>query len=339
MTKLNENLKQHFVPVCYLKRFVGDDKKGRLNVVDFYDQASFLARPKKVAAQRLHNRLNDQYGEFKHDDIDKFLDDQFSNFNDQLDEIISSEAMPANEKDFSEFCFQASLLMARNLNVREGMERIMEIAANLHVKEMNLIDSAPEELKEYYKVHKDKTFQLKMNKDFHILSIIQVAVESFFKPLASRSWMVLKAPPTANFVTTDSPISVSFIDQKEGNGVPVGLNDQGTRVLFPISSNICLVGEFGEGLPHSYQADLRELAVMNTTILFEHRRQVFSANDDFLWFFEGKIRKRSDLLKLMKSKKYSDVFCDYKKVRDDLIYTRAKNAFLRRYDPKTLQKR
>jgi hypothetical protein len=107
--------------------------------------------------------------------------------------------------------------------------------------------------------------------------------------LTMRRWSVLLAPPEGPFyVTSDDPVAL-IPERLEPSFWGVGFGTPGSRVFFPISRTMCLLGDDVQpGHPIRptmvvLPPDGARVPALNVTIVGRADRYVFSGEPDFSW--------------------------------------------------------
>src|SRR5690606_33241214 len=106
--------------------------------------------------------------------------------------------------------------------------------------------------------------------------------------LFERKWSLLRTnDKAAKFVTSDRPFCLMW-SQPLSNDLkqPIGIGLTGTTILFPVSSQLMLMGAF-EGTPIEREVSAHQVANINGIIISFSKSQVYSCDGDFPY-----IRKR-----------------------------------------------
>ena len=128
-----------------------------------------------------------------------------------------------------------------------------------------------------------------------------VGFDAILPSLFDRKWMLLKTDGHLNpFITSDNPVSLTWMYPEE---VPImyrsspGFGMNHTRVYFPLSSELALVGEFDgtEGIYEIFKCD--QVAAFNTAILHSSYKQIYSPKIGFTFIKDNVVYEGNQLLK------------------------------------------
>jgi hypothetical protein len=101
--------------------------------------------------------------------------------------------------------------------------------------------------------------------------------------LDRRHWTFLEATPGFPFVTSDRPVNLMWNDPKMADSpYSPGYGLSGTTVLFPLSPELCLRGQF-EGAADSVLLSPIQVAQVNMAMLASCEKQVFSGSEDAIF--------------------------------------------------------
>jgi Protein of unknown function (DUF4238) len=133
------------------------------------------------------------------------------------------------------------------------------------------------------KMVKEKKFKFRIAKEF------QVALEighfdEMLPYFSARRWRILRAKAgTGGFVTTDHPVCLLWSKAEDRGGFfGPGYGVVGTDILFPLSSDVALIGRF-EGDEDVVEADLFTVSSFNTTLIGYASSQVYSADNQYYY--------------------------------------------------------
>ena len=251
----------HYISQFYLKDFTGgNSKNSKLSVIDFKQKKYFETIPRNVAAIRDFNRVEVV-------DIDpNIIEKSISEF-----EANAAIALKKIEKDFlfegssRDYIFNLIALFAVRTPVKrdawsnfqtEIAERIMELSLETkdiwesQTNQMNqdsgnkLISATYEDVKKFFNA---KNYKIKTSTARHI-ELEFSGISAILPFLYARDWVLIKSNAESGpFITTDNPVSISWLHPN--NTRPAHLNSPGfamlgTRVYFPLSKNLALIGDF-----------------------------------------------------------------------------------------------
>jgi hypothetical protein len=199
----------------------------------------------------------------------------------------------ANAEDRASLLNLIGLLHIRNPRFREINRAVREGAAKLmvdlalsnrvmwdKVQTAGVVpmgaDTDYEKSKQSYK---PEDYKLTVTNEAQIATEMQTfdhALPSLFE----RKWVLVKAPEgSPGFVTGDHPVSLTWSEPPSGPR-PLGLRTPGTRIFFPITPKLAVVGTF-EGEDGRSQFTDNEVAAANGVTALNAQRQVYAERGDF----------------------------------------------------------
>jgi len=290
----------HYLSQCYLKGFTkGNAKKSKLTVIDLKERKTFETIPRNVGGIRDFNRIDIEGVDpnLLESDLSSFESDAATAlktlrktlyFSDEVRELILN---------------LVALLAIRSPERREHMRQFHEQIAErvmgliLHSKDRwesqmaKLKEDDPtynrsvtyEQAKEFFE---SKQYTMQVAREHHIHMEMNL-IDAILPYLVDRNWRLLVAGEnTGPFITTDRPVSLTW---KDPENIPPfyrsspGYGLMGTQVYFPVSQELALVGEF-DGSEGVHGASEELVAVMNSTMLFNMNKQVYSPKLDFKFY-------------------------------------------------------
>jgi len=148
-------------------------------------------------------------------------------------------------------------------------------------------------------------YDISVNREHHI-AIEMEGIDVVLPCLFERSWTFLVASKDAGpFVTSDKPVILTWRHPEEippfyRNSPGFGMAD--TRVVFPVSKEIAIVGEFDTEDQVAFVGK-RTVATINSQICFFANSQIYSPSLRFNWISpDGKIKVGPELLSFTKEK-------------------------------------
>jgi Protein of unknown function (DUF4238) len=288
--------KQHYVPQFYLRGFT--NQNGQLFVVDATTRNHFWTSPQNVAAKRDFNRV-DADG-VKPDVVERAL----AKFESEIApgiERVRKEAAFMDNADRNAVVNLICALALRNPRKRENIDRFMSDTLQLmaemalatkerwegQVAQMKADGVLEEDTETDYdavkKMVKEKKFKFRIAKEFQI----SLEVEHFDEMLpyfSARRWQILKArADTGGFVTTDHPVCLRWSKaEHRGGRFGPGYGLAGTDILFPLSSELGLIGRF-DGNEVSVEADLFTVSSFNTAVIGYASSQIYAADNQYYY--------------------------------------------------------
>lgn len=292
--------KHHYVPQFYLRGFVGE--KDQLFVCDRPSEKSFRTTPKNVAAERDFNTV-----EIEGIDpaaVEKALADFEGKVAPALERIKEAKSLSVKE-DRDALMNLICALAIRNPRQRATInDFVAELADKIlrlglatkerwegqveEMKKAGVWDAGSEvSYEEMKKYSEDRTKRISVAKEFNI------AVEAeqhgrLLQHIGNRKWQLMVARnDTGGFVTTDVPVCLHWTDGQDHGSPGFGL--QGTEVLFPLSTKLCLRGTF-EGQEDVVDADIFLVGAVNSYLLSNVEKQVY-AHDFSFKYMKGPLQE------------------------------------------------
>lgn len=304
----------HYVPQCYLKGFVEDREKPKLFTVDFRARHSFSTHPKNVAAERDFHRI-----EIEGHPPDA-LENSFSGFETELDQALRRivTARSIEHPDDRAYLFNLiGLTAAKNPRLRKSfgdfheqiLKMVMDVATATperwaaQVKQAQKDGFLPEQIDVDYqtmrKFIEHDEFNIITPTDTH-LAMEMNALDGVLPHIFERKWLLFRAPVTGGFITSDHPMCLMWSDPAQrGRGpYPPGLALLGTQLLFPISTELAIIGAFELEKDDIIEADEKQIAEINGSIILHARHQIYARDADFSYLFKthNEIRRGAQLL-------------------------------------------
>lgn len=291
----------HFLSQCYLKGFSnGRSKNSRITVIDLRQKIIFETSPRNVGAIRDFNRI----------EIDGFdpntIEEDYARF--------EAKVAPALKKIEEDYSFEGenrslvlnflALLAMRSPQNRENFRRLAEEISKFT---MNLCLLTPERWKatitrmkmdgvdidlsyeDAKRIFEDGDLRIEVPRE-HLIKIEQDGIAVILPLLNDRNWLLIKTTSDSGpFVTTDRPVILGW---KKPNEIPPfyrnspGYGLKETRVYFPISQSLALIGEF-DGKSGVIEAPVELVAYLNSILMHYSYKQVFAPNMRFYFSDES----------------------------------------------------
>lgn len=309
----NKARNHHYIPQAYLRAFTdGGSKKSKLNVYDISTGDNFETIPRNVCAIRDFNRItvSGWPSDFVETEMGKFeslvvpavsrIETSNEFVGDSKTCILNLMALlatrhPVRRESTRQFHAKiAKLTMDTVLHKRETYDQVTSdmkrdgVAINLNVSY------------EQMKAFMDKgEYKIDVTTEHH-LSLEQKMHETALQLLAERNWMLYRAAPDdGHFISSDWPVALSW---RHPEKVPPfyrnspGFGAADTEVIFPLTQNLALVGEF-DGEEGYAQAHPKVIAAINTRTMSFSRHQIYSPKRWFPALSNDQIVAGSDLLR------------------------------------------
>jgi len=304
----------HYIPQFYLRGFLPTgQKKPKLTVIDLNEQRVFLTGTRGVGGIRDFNRIEAEGV------LPDSLENSLSPFERQVATAlkkIEEQHSLADKQIFDIIIYFIAFLAIRDPLVRTNVANsqasltkmiLASILADKERYESTLLKAKQDgvDIEEYVLYEEMKEFFY--SDEYHIVVPKESHIDMEFKCidtilpyLFGRGWILFVADGNAGpFVTCDRPV---VLEWKHPESVPpfyrhrpgFGLKD--IRVIFPVSQNIAMIGEFDT--PNKVIVAKRGLVSrVNTEVIRFARSQVYAPNTLFSFIDKkGDIRPGSDLL-------------------------------------------
>ncbi len=308
----------HFLSQCYLKGFTcGQSKKSKLAVIDVKRNTSFETIPRNVGGVRDFNRV----------DIKGInpncLEHELSKFENQVATALKSLRKTLNFSGETKGIILnfIALTICRSPERRERMRRfyaqIVESVTSITLGSKEIYESQIHNLKKNNKLKKNisyegvsyedikkfvdsKEYTIEVSREHHIRTEM-ILSEYILHFLFHRQWLLVTANKKSGpFITTDSPVNLLWEDPEK---IPPFFRDspgfglKGTRVYFPISQELALIGEF-DGNETKVNATEDLVAMFNSVMIWKCHTQIYAPKFDFkFWGEKRNILSGKDLLK------------------------------------------
>ncbi|MBR1065731.1 DUF4238 domain-containing protein [Bradyrhizobium liaoningense] len=292
---------------------------GKILAVDIQNGKHFRTNPKNVAQERDFNRVEADGFTPDH------LETQYGKFESQVAPIL--KALRAGEKcsktEFDHILNLITLLANRNPRHRKTFSEFQDDVAQQvlrlmtatperwagQVKQARQAGALPENIEDVpYEVVRDLVAnrKLKMAATTSQHAALELGVfEDLLGVIAQRAWRWLHADATSGgFITSDHP--VCLFSNLPPKGLPaLGYGMTGTTVYFPVSPLLALCGEF-DGRTGDYKADTFEVGSFNRRMVNHAHRQIYAANDEFVFFDHADFFDINDLLRRIQQRKHDE---------------------------------
>ncbi len=310
--------RHHFLSQFYLKGFTGgQSKKSKLAVIDIKRNESFVTTTQNVGVVHDFNRIEREgiepdYLEHELSKIESQTATAFKNLRKTLDFSGETKDLILNFM---------TLIACRSPERREHMRRfyaqIVESVISITLGSKEIYESQIHNLKNNNKLKKNisyegasyedlkkfidsKEYTIEVSREHHIRTEM-ILIEYISHLLFHRQWLLVTANKESGyFITTDSPVNLLW---KEPEKIPPFFRDspgfglQGTRVYFPISQELALIGEF-DGNEKNVNATEDLVAIFNSAMIYNCHTQIYAPKFDFKFCSkERNILSGKDLLK------------------------------------------
>ena len=275
-------------------------KDGRFFVLDVETNTTFFTSPKNVAVEKDFNRI----------DVEgyppDFIENAFSPLEQAAADAIATtvkEGKFPSDENYSSILHLIGLIAVRNPFFRQSFNAAREhsarVVADLLVSDEKIWKNYIEKARrEGEVISKDITFQEfkefvdsgAYDVEFHPQGNLRVELKTFEKMLPilhERWWSLITTPPEGpEFICSDHPLTLYYKNSKSG---PIGLGTRETELFFPLTNRAGFYGTFEEPLKEVVTARPKNVAIMNSRIAFNARRQLYSRTNSFLVWKNGEI--------------------------------------------------
>lgn len=285
----------HYVPQFYLRNFaVGVGRKARVVLFDAENRRLVPTRVRNVGSEHHFNRVDADGHDPNHvEDALAKLEGEMAG---PLAEVIEARAFPTDEH-FTYVMNLAALLSVRNPRMRGQMEKFHQDVAQ---KVMDVLVSSEEVWEHNAQRMKADGIELSGNVTYedmkrfrdeqrytieidqtHLIGLEFEVVPSVLETLARRNWCFAIAPSGGQYITSDNPVCLEWSDNRDyGPFSPPAHGKQGTSLVFPISSDVVLIGTF-EDEPQRIFHDEGQVTSVNTIVARHSRRQIYARDAGF----------------------------------------------------------
>jgi hypothetical protein len=296
----------HFVPRCYLNNFT---TAGKILAVDLSTGRRFSTNTKNVAQERDFNRIDS--GTLPPDALEM----AYATFESELAPVLKKlgSGKTCNDDEFSYVLNLIALLAIRNPRFRESFG---EFRDNVRQQVLQLATATKERWEAQVKRAKAAGYmegiadvpyeQIRssvVKRNFKFVTTTSeharnelYAFDHLLNILARRSWRWVHADENSGgFITSDHPVCLVWNTPPKGFA-PLGYGLTGTTVYLAVSPFLALRGEF-DGPTNALKADVFSVGLFNRRIANNAHRQVYAANDKFVFFDHREFFDIDDLLK------------------------------------------
>lgn len=285
----------HFVPQFYLRGFAdGIGRKAKVFTFDSETKSSFTTLVRNVGSRRHFFRV--EADGFDPNAVEDAMSEIEAQFASHLSEVIEAKAFPTPEH------FNSVMNILANISVRnprlrglmEGFhkdiaERISSIMLSsketweAQTQKMRddgypvNDDISYEEMKEF---HESKQYDIIIDQT-HLIGMEFKMLDPVLECSAHRNWCYVSAPEGFQYICSDDPVVLSWIDESNKGPYPPGHGLKGTMVFFPLCSDLLLVGTFEE-LPEQMAHAPYQVVAANTHIARYSTKQIYARDGSFL---------------------------------------------------------
>ena len=295
--------RHHYIPQGYLAAFTSNGVKGgQFNVLEVHTGHVFRTSPLNVASQRDFN-LVDTEG-YPPDAIESALAPVEGEMFKAIREVIETQCFP-NDSDQNLILNFLGLIAVRNPKLRSSFndwrERVLRHTADFLVSDEKIWNHYKKSAREGGEIINESTSfddfkrfveEGDYNIEFHPQGNLRVEFEAFDKLLpilGERTWSLLLAPPDGpEFISSDHPVTLVW---KGGRSGPIGFGLKETEVFLPLGRRVGFYGVYETPLNPVVTCKPSNVAEMNRRVAWNAERHVYSTQESFCVWYEGRIRE------------------------------------------------
>lgn len=294
--------KHHYLPQSYLAAFTTDGTKdSQFYVLDVKSGRSFRTSPVNVAAQRDFNRVDIEGHSL--DAIENALAPFEGNAVNAIRRVLDDHRFPKDE-DWNLILNLLALIAVRNPQMRnsfkQSRQQALQIIADMLASDKGLWESHVRKARESGEHIPDvpfeefKSFIEKRNYSyvFHTEGNLRIefnAMDEVLPLLGQRTWTVLVAPLDGpEFICSDHPVTLEW---KGGRKSPIGYGLRETEVFFPLGRRVGFYGVYESPLRPVVMCNPLNVSIMNSRIMNNAERHVYSALENFSVWHNGSIQE------------------------------------------------
>ncbi len=285
----------HFVPQFYLRGFAdGVGRKAKVFTFDSDTKSTFTTLVRNVGSKRHFNRVEvDGVDPNAVEDGIAEIEGQFAA---HLAEVIEASAFPTPEH-FNSIMNLLANISVRNPRLRslmEGFHRdIAERVSSIMLSSKETWEAQTKRMREdgypvddgltYEEMkhfHESKNYDIIIDQT-HLIGMEFEAIAPVLECLARRSWCFVSAPEGCQYICSDDPVVLSWIDESDKGPYSPGHGLKGTMVFFPLCSEILLIGTF-EDLPKEMTHAPYQAVAANTHIARYSTKQIYARDGSFM---------------------------------------------------------
>ena len=292
----------HYLPQSYLAAFTCRQKVDQFFVLDVQTGNSFRTSPLNVGAERDFNRVDVEGHPL--DAIENALARFEGEAIASVRRVIDTESFPS-DSDWNLILNLLGLIAVRNPKLRgsfnQSRERMYKDICDILVSDQKVLDRHVKKaheagagindtipLEDVRQFVENENYRIK----FHPQGNLHTEFHAFDKLLpllGQRLWSVLVAPPEGpEFICSDHPVTVVWKDNRSS---PVGFGLKETEVFFPLGRCVGFYGVFESPLNEVVRCTPENVARLNQRVVMNAERHVYSSQESFAVWNEGKIQE------------------------------------------------
>lgn len=284
----------HYVPQFYLRGFAtGVGRKARVFTFDSETREAFTTLVRNVGSKRHFNRIDAEGRDPNY--VEDALAEIEGEISAHLSQVIAARAFPSDEH-FNSVMNLIAQASVRNPRLRGVMEKfhkdIAQTTMNLVMSSKEIWETQTKKMRDDgYPVNDDvsyedsRKFLEEGNYDIlidqtHLIATELEMLPTVLETLANRNWCFATADSENHYICSDDPVALSWTNELDGGRMSPGHGLKGTSILFPLSSDLLLIGAF-ENLPGRVEHDDSQVTVANTRIARHSTKQIYARDGLF----------------------------------------------------------
>lgn len=286
--------KHHFVSQFYLANFTADSsREGQIYAFDSRRRMYWPTRINNIAFERDFNILPAEGDDkFK---LEAYLADFEARTAPVLRSTLENRSLPEGE-EFNLLMSFIGLLGVRNPMTRQHID---EFRSQMLHTSMAMYLSTPESWKalcerglrdgvsSFSKITYEEARKLFLDGEFKVMSnpleyhsLEFGVIDKVIRLLSARDWSIFTTTSDLPFITSDSPVSLLWNLPGEAPPHDPGFGSKHSRLIFPLSKNMCLVGDF-DSRSGVVEAPVEFVAVANSMTMLHSNNFVYGPLEEY----------------------------------------------------------
>lgn len=284
----------HFIPQFYLRGFAdGVGRKARVFAFDFETAKTFKTLVRNVGSKRHFNRI--EVANQDPNALEDALAEVETLLANHLEQVIQTRSFPSDEH------FNSVMNLYANIHVRNP--RLRSVVEGFHQDLAEKISGAILSLEERWtsvtnrmrndgyvvspdisygemkRFHERKNYDISIDQTY-LIGLEVKMLEPVLRACAERRWCLASAPEGQQYICSDDPAILTWFDESNHGAHPPGHGMKGTAALFPLSSELLLIGAYDD-LPSEISHTPEQVTAANTQIARHANTQIYARDEAF----------------------------------------------------------
>lgn len=121
----------------------------------------------------------------------------------------------------------------------------------------------------------------------YLIDLELKGIEPVLRACASRNWCFASAPDGTDFITSDDPVVLTWLDGTIRGPYSPGHGLQGTILTFSLTPRLALIGVF-EDIPEKLNYTQSQVVALNTSIARQATKQIYARDGSFMVHLKDK---------------------------------------------------